>query len=178
MSMYMHMHMHCMDMDMRVHVTCACTEAHLLTPSHTVSNLLIPSHTFSYLLIPSHTFSHLLIPSHTFSHLLTPTCPTTQRQAAGDRLRGIRAIKFRTAGRGGAGSNLAGGDTILHELTRLLYRIPFHPPDARDVAFVPARQHVLQRVAAFVEERLHFVERHQRRRDGAVGVGNLSCHRQ
>mmetsp|Transcript_29148 Transcript_29148/g.68223 ORF Transcript_29148/g.68223 Transcript_29148/m.68223 type:complete len:270 (+) Transcript_29148:719-1528(+) len=35
---------------------------------------------------------------------------------------------------------------------------------------VHPRQHVLQRVAALVEERLHLVERHQRRRGGAVGV--------
>mmetsp|Transcript_882 Transcript_882/g.1752 ORF Transcript_882/g.1752 Transcript_882/m.1752 type:complete len:673 (-) Transcript_882:326-2344(-) len=61
---------------------------------------------------------------------------------------------------------------VLHELARLLDGVPLDAADARDVALVHAREHVLQRVAALVEERLHLTEGHQRRRERPVGVGH------
>ena len=51
---------------------------------------------------------------------------------------------------------------VLHELRRQLDRVPLHATDARHQALLHRRQHVLQRVAELVEERLHLAEGHQR----------------
>ena len=41
---------------------------------------------------------------------------------------------------------------IFHELAGQLDRVPLHPADARHITFVHLREHVMQAVAAFVEE--------------------------
>mmetsp|Transcript_13824 Transcript_13824/g.44458 ORF Transcript_13824/g.44458 Transcript_13824/m.44458 type:complete len:835 (-) Transcript_13824:40-2544(-) len=61
---------------------------------------------------------------------------------------------------------------ILHELRRLLDRVPLDAADAADVPLVHLGEHVLQRVPALVEERLHLAESHQARRDAAVRLGD------
>ena len=51
---------------------------------------------------------------------------------------------------------------VLHELAGQFHRVPLHAADARDVALVDLREHVVQAVAAFVEEGDHVVVREQR----------------
>ena len=49
-----------------------------------------------------------------------------------------------------------------HKLARQLHRVPLHPADARSVALVHRRQHVLQTVTKFMKQRFHLAEGHQR----------------
>ncbi|MPN30821.1 hypothetical protein SDC9_178292 [bioreactor metagenome] len=51
---------------------------------------------------------------------------------------------------------------VFHELAGQFHRIPFHARDARDVALVHLREHVVQAVAGFMEEGDHVVMREQR----------------
>ena len=52
---------------------------------------------------------------------------------------------------------------VFHELAGQLHRVPFNAADTGDVALVDLREHVVQPVAAFVEEGDHVVMRQQRR---------------
>jgi hypothetical protein len=52
---------------------------------------------------------------------------------------------------------------VLHELARELHRVPFDAADARHVALVHLREHVVQAVAGLVEQGDHVVVREQRR---------------
>mmetsp|Transcript_24700 Transcript_24700/g.82847 ORF Transcript_24700/g.82847 Transcript_24700/m.82847 type:complete len:438 (+) Transcript_24700:767-2080(+) len=61
---------------------------------------------------------------------------------------------------------------VLHPLRGLLHRIPLHAADARHMALVHASEHVLQRVAALVEEGANLADGHQARRDRAVRVAH------
>jgi hypothetical protein len=50
---------------------------------------------------------------------------------------------------------------VLHHLRRDLDGVPFDAVDARHVAVLHLREHVLQAVAELVEDRLHLAERHE-----------------
>ena len=52
---------------------------------------------------------------------------------------------------------------IFHELAGQLDRIPLHAGNARDIAFVDLREHVVQAVAGFVEQGDHVIVSKQRR---------------
>ncbi|KAF1858236.1 hypothetical protein Lal_00014736 [Lupinus albus] len=76
---------------------------------------------------------------------------------------------------------------VFHELRRQFDGIPFHARDAGDGQFVHFRQHVVQAVAEFMEQRRHFVVREQRwlqlavairrrRREVAGQVGDRRLH--
>ena len=50
---------------------------------------------------------------------------------------------------------------VFHELTGEFDRVPLDSADARRVRLVDGRQHVLQPVTEFVEQRFDFADRHQ-----------------
>ena len=50
---------------------------------------------------------------------------------------------------------------VFHELAGQLDGVPFHTADARDIALVDLREHVVQAVAELMEQRGHVVVREQ-----------------
>eukprot|EP00955_Chlamydomonas_euryale_P022901 241976-Chlamydomonas_euryale.AAC.7 len=51
--------------------------------------------------------------------------------------------------------------SVIPHLAGQLHRVPINSTDARHHALIHRGQHVLQRVAKLMEERLHLAERHQ-----------------
>jgi chorismate mutase len=65
--------------------------------------------------------------------------------------------------RADARQHLVQPGVVLHELAGQLDRIPRHAVDAGDTGIADARQHVVQAVAEFMEQRHDIIVRQQRR---------------